>query len=139
MGANFKVVIPARFASTRLPGKPLIKILDKPMIEWVYQAAKASLAGQVIVATDDERIIQAARKLKDEGLAEPVVLGKSEQVEAAIEKAGVNIDGITVIDPKQICQSNARICRMICFCRHIHGLRILGAIVHIFTGQHRDI
>lgn len=57
--SKFKVVIPARYASTRLPGKPLIDILGKPMIEWVYQAAVASQAEQVIVATDDERIMQA--------------------------------------------------------------------------------
>ena len=50
---------------------------------------------------NDERIIQAARILKDEGIAEPVVLGKDDQVSAAIERAGVNIDGITVIDPKK--------------------------------------
>ncbi len=56
---KFKVVIPARYASTRLPGKPLINILGKPMIEWVYQAAIASEAQQVIVATDDERIKSA--------------------------------------------------------------------------------
>ncbi|MDJ0832335.1 MAG: 3-deoxy-manno-octulosonate cytidylyltransferase [Gammaproteobacteria bacterium] len=59
MTVNFKVVIPARYASTRLPGKPLQQILEKPMIQWVYEAAMASHAEQVIVATDDERIMQA--------------------------------------------------------------------------------
>ena len=50
-------VIPARFASTRLPGKPLVKIGSKPMIELVYkQASKAKRIHQVIVATDDVRI-----------------------------------------------------------------------------------
>jgi 3-deoxy-manno-octulosonate cytidylyltransferase (CMP-KDO synthetase) len=63
---DFKVVIPARFASTRLPGKPLIKILDKPMIEWVYLAAKASQAQQVIIATDDDRIIDAVESFGGE-------------------------------------------------------------------------
>jgi phosphate acetyltransferase len=48
----------------------------------------------------DERIIQAARILKDEDIARPIVLGKPEQIEAAIEKAGVNLDGIEAIDPK---------------------------------------
>lgn len=47
----------------------------------------------------DERIIQAARRLKDEAIARPLVLGKPEQIEAAIEKAGVNFDGIETIDP----------------------------------------
>ncbi len=66
MTQTFKVVIPARFASTRLPGKPLIQILDKPMIQWVYLAAKASLAEQVIIATDDDRIIQTVESFGGE-------------------------------------------------------------------------
>jgi len=49
----------------------------------------------------DERIIRAARRLKDEDIAQPIVLGKPEQVEAAVEKAGVNLDGIRTINPKQ--------------------------------------
>ncbi len=55
----FRVVIPARYASTRLPGKPLRSIHGKPMIEWVYQAAQASGAVQTVVATDDPRIADA--------------------------------------------------------------------------------
>lgn len=50
-------VIPARYASTRFPGKPLADILGKPMIWWVYQQAKkAKNLDEIIVATDDERI-----------------------------------------------------------------------------------
>jgi phosphate acetyltransferase len=49
----------------------------------------------------DERIIRAARRLKDEDIAWPIVLGKPEQLEAAIEKAGVELDGIRTIDPKK--------------------------------------
>ncbi len=53
-------VIPARFASTRFPGKPLAKIAGKPMIEWVWGAAKkCSDLSRIVVATDDERIAQA--------------------------------------------------------------------------------
>ncbi len=50
------VVIPARFGSTRLPGKPLRHILDKPLIQWVYEKAVSSSADKVIIATDDARI-----------------------------------------------------------------------------------
>lgn len=53
---NFKVVIPARYGSTRLPGKPLLEIGGKPMIEHVHQRATESGAAQVVVATDDTRI-----------------------------------------------------------------------------------
>lgn len=59
MVSNFKVVavIPARYASTRLPGKPLILINGKPMIQWVYERVKkVSLINETIVATDDRRI-----------------------------------------------------------------------------------
>jgi len=54
------IVIPARFGSTRLPGKPLVSLAGKPMIQHVYE--RATMAGQadrVIVATDDERIVKA--------------------------------------------------------------------------------
>ncbi len=49
----------------------------------------------------DERIIQAARRLKDENIARPIVLGTPEQIEAAIEKADVNLDDIETINPKE--------------------------------------
>ena len=61
MTESFIVVIPARYASTRLPGKPLADIAGRPMIEWVYRQARASGASEVIVATDDERIAAACR------------------------------------------------------------------------------
>ncbi|MBN1988477.1 MAG: 3-deoxy-manno-octulosonate cytidylyltransferase [Bacteroidales bacterium] len=51
-------LIPARFASTRFPGKPLADIAGKPMIQWVYQRASA-VFGYAFVATDDVRIEQA--------------------------------------------------------------------------------
>ncbi len=62
---SFKVVIPARYASTRLPGKPLAEWRGKPIVQWVYEAACRSSADTVIVATDDPRIgaaLRAARK-----------------------------------------------------------------------------
>ena len=49
----------------------------------------------------DERIIQAARILKDEDIAQPIVLGKAEQIEAAIKKSGVGLDGIKTINPEE--------------------------------------
>lgn len=57
----FHVVIPARFAASRLPGKPLLAIGDRPLIQWVWQRARASGAATVIIATDDGRIVDAAR------------------------------------------------------------------------------
>ena len=59
MPTNGKIlaVIPARWASTRFPGKPIADILGKPMVQWVSeQAQKASLITEVVIATDDKRI-----------------------------------------------------------------------------------
>jgi len=60
--SGFVVVIPARYASERLPGKPLRAIGGKPMIQHVHARASESDADEVIIATDDERIADAARQ-----------------------------------------------------------------------------
>jgi len=58
--SGFHVIIPARFGSTRLPGKPLLPIGDLPMIAHVYRRAAECGADSVVVATDDDRIAAAA-------------------------------------------------------------------------------
>ena len=64
---NIVIVIPARYGSTRLPGKPLVSIAGKPMIQRVYERAKlAKRAGRVVVATDDERIVKAVAEFGGE-------------------------------------------------------------------------
>jgi 3-deoxy-manno-octulosonate cytidylyltransferase (CMP-KDO synthetase) len=63
MKTPFKVVIPARYGSTRLPGKPLLDIAGKPMIAHVCQRALEAHADEVVVATDDERVFHAVEKL----------------------------------------------------------------------------
>ena len=57
----FKVVIPARYASTRLPGKPLVDIAGKPMVIRVAEQAAKSQADEVVIATDFEKIVQVAQ------------------------------------------------------------------------------
>jgi 3-deoxy-manno-octulosonate cytidylyltransferase (CMP-KDO synthetase) len=64
----FHVIIPARFGSLRLPGKPLASIGDSPLIQWVWRSAVASGAASVVIATDDERICTAASKFGAECL-----------------------------------------------------------------------
>jgi len=59
MSNTFKVVIPARYASSRLPGKPLLDIAGLPMIQHVYNKAILSGADEVVIATDDVRIEKA--------------------------------------------------------------------------------
>lgn len=58
----FKVVIPARYASTRLPGKPLLKLAGKPMIQHVFERARQSGADEVAVATDDFMVRDACQQ-----------------------------------------------------------------------------
>jgi len=59
---SFHVVIPARYASTRLPGKPLLDIAGKPMVVHVVERASKSGAQQVVVATDDVRIMDVVKQ-----------------------------------------------------------------------------
>ena len=56
---DFKVVIPARYGSSRLPGKPLADIGGAPMVVHVARRALQSGAGEVVIATDDERVRSA--------------------------------------------------------------------------------
>jgi len=65
----FHVVIPARYASTRLPGKPLLDIAGRPMVQHVVERACASGATQVLVATDDARIAAVVSDPRAPGLA----------------------------------------------------------------------
>jgi len=58
---SFTVVIPARYQSTRLPGKPLADIAGKPMIQWVYEQSLLAGAERVIIATDDSRVEQVVQ------------------------------------------------------------------------------
>lgn len=58
MTGNTAIIIPARYGSSRLKGKPLIEVNGKPIIQWVFEkAVKSTLADRVIVATDNEEIL----------------------------------------------------------------------------------
>ncbi len=57
----FRIVIPARYASSRLPGKPLLALAGKPLLQWVHERALGCGAIEVLVATDDARIAEVAR------------------------------------------------------------------------------
>ncbi len=57
----FTVIIPARYGATRLPGKPLLDIAGKPMVQHTWERARESDAERVVIATDDQRILDAAK------------------------------------------------------------------------------
>jgi len=94
---TFSVVIPARFASTRLPGKPLLDIAGRPMIRHVWECACRSKAARVVIATDDERILAAARGFG----AEACLTGGQHQsgtdrLQEAVAALGLGTDEIVV-------------------------------------------
>jgi|ERR1041384_7773688 3-deoxy-manno-octulosonate cytidylyltransferase (CMP-KDO synthetase) len=88
------IIIPARYGSTRLPAKPLLKLSGKPIIQHVYERAKrARLAGTVVVATDDSRIADAVKGFGGEVVITPAnVRSGSDRVAIAVgEMPGVDI------------------------------------------------
>lgn len=94
---SFVVIIPARFASTRLPAKPLADIAGKPMIQHVYERACRSGAARVAIATDDARIEQAAKAFG----AEVVMTAAShesgsDRLNEAATRLGLSADTIIV-------------------------------------------
>lgn len=92
-------VIPARYASTRLPGKPLVEIAGKPLVRWVWEAARrAKSLESVLIATDDERIAVAARGFGAEvAMTPPECPSGTDRIAAALagREAGivVNVQG----------------------------------------------
>ncbi len=109
---NILGVIPARYASTRFPGKPLIDIDGKPMIQRVYEQAKqAKLLSDVIVATDDERIFNAVEQFGGKAMMTSASIPSgTERVATIAEKLDaysyfINIQGDEpYVQPSQIDQ-----------------------------------
>jgi len=113
MGLKFNVVVPARYESTRLPGKPLADIGGKPMIQHVYERALKSGAQQVLVATDDQRIVDAVEKFSGVAcLTAATHLSGSDRIVEAIALQGWSDDTVIVnvqgdepmIEPELIAQ-----------------------------------
>ena len=121
MSPAIHVVIPARYASSRLPGKPLVDLAGKPMIVRVYEQALAAFKGdgvQVIIATDDIRIAEVL-----EGFSIPYVMTKVEhesgtdRIAEVIEKLGlpdsdivINIQGDEPLVPVDMLAAFKELC-----------------------------
>lgn len=94
---GFRVLIPARYASTRLPGKPLLDIGGKPMLQRVYEQAVASGADSVVIATDDARIERAAQAFGAAVCMTSATHGSgSERLAEAVQRLGYGEDEIVV-------------------------------------------
>ena len=103
------IVIPARYGSTRLPGKPLVMLAGKPMVQRVYERAKmAKSASRVIVATDDQRIVKAVEAFGGEArMTRPDHRTGTERIaEVAAHSEGdvfVNVQGDEpLLDPQAV-------------------------------------
>jgi 3-deoxy-manno-octulosonate cytidylyltransferase (CMP-KDO synthetase) len=94
---SFTVIIPARFASTRLPGKPLLLIDGKPMVQHVYEQALKSNAKKVIVATDDQRIFDAVKVFGGEVcMTAPDHLSGTDRIQEVVQQYQLGDDEIVV-------------------------------------------
>jgi len=107
---SFTVVIPARYASSRLPGKPLAMIAGKPMIRHVCERAAESRASRVVVATDDRRIEEACRGFGAEViLTSPNHASGTDRLEEVVRRLGfasdhrvVNVQGDEPLLPAEL-------------------------------------
>ena len=107
---SFTVVIPARYASTRLPGKPLLDIAGRPMVRHVWERATRSSAARVVIATDDERIRTAAEAFGAEvcmtAATHPSGTDRLQETVAALGLPGeaivVNVQGDEPLIPPEV-------------------------------------
>ena len=80
------VVIPARYGSSRFPGKVLAELAGKPMIQHVYERASASKADLCLIATDDQRVVDACAKFGAEAImTDPALPSGSDRIAAALK------------------------------------------------------
>jgi len=93
----FHVIIPARFAASRLPGKPLLCIGERPLIQWVWESARASGAASVLIATDDVRILESARAFGADCLmTSPRHASGTDRIAEVVRAKGFAADDIVV-------------------------------------------
>lgn len=94
---DFRVVIPARYASQRLPGKPLMDIAGRPMIQHVYERARESGAQEIVIATDDERIRDAAQRFTENVcMTSPRHASGTDRIAEVVETLGWPADTVVV-------------------------------------------
>ena len=94
---RFQAVVPARYASTRLPGKPLADIAGRPMVLWAAQRAREAGAAKVIVAADDARIVDCAQAAGFEALlTSPAHTSGTERLAEVAERMDWEEDEIVV-------------------------------------------
>ncbi|MFT5592639.1 MAG: 3-deoxy-manno-octulosonate cytidylyltransferase (CMP-KDO synthetase) [Oceanicoccus sp.] len=114
--SDYKIVIPARYGSSRLPGKPLIKLAGKPMVQHVYERALATGVEEIVIATDDQRIFDVAQ-----GFGAKVIMTSvdhengTERIAEVAQKLGwaaddviVNVQGDEPLIPRELIELTAK-------------------------------
>ena len=107
---DFKIVIPARYASSRFPAKPLVDLCGKPLLQHVYECACNTKADTVVIATDDERIASVAEQFGAEVcMTSPDHVSGTDRIVEVAEKMGwenadvvVNLQGDEPLTPEKI-------------------------------------
>ena len=91
MSSNFSINIPARYGSTRLPGKPLLLINNKPLIQHVFETASATKAKQIIVATDNDSIYEKVTSFNGKAiLTSPEHKSGTDRIAEVVEKLSLD-------------------------------------------------
>lgn len=114
--SEYKIVIPARYGSSRLPGKPLIELAGKPMVQHVYERAVETGIKDIVIATDDQRIFDAAK-----GFGANVIMTRvdhengTERIAEVAQKMGwqdddviVNLQGDEPLIPRALVELTAK-------------------------------
>lgn len=114
--SDYKIVIPARYGSSRLPGKPLIELAGKPMVQHVYERALATGISDIVIATDDQRIYDVAI-----GFGAQVIMTSvdhengTERIAEVAKKLGwhdddviVNVQGDEPLIPRELIELTAK-------------------------------
>ena len=110
MSNSYKVIIPARYESSRLPGKPILDIGGKTLLQHAYDAARQSKADEVIIATDDQRIADVANAFgADVIMTSTDHSSGTDRIAEVVEKRGisdpeciVNLQGDEIAMPPQL-------------------------------------
>lgn len=150
---QFHIIIPARYASTRLPGKPLRLLAGKPILQHVFEQAQKSRAKSIIIATDDERIRQAAEKFgADVCMTSPEHASGTERLAEVIETQGfaekdiiLNLQGDEPLMPPACLDQVAALlvnhtdCKMASLCEPITSAEELfdPNVVKVVLNRHR--
>ena len=97
MAINFSIIIPARYDSTRLPGKPLLLINKKPLIQHVFETASATEAKKIIIATDNDEICNKAELFGAKAiLTSSKHQSGTDRIAEAVEKLNLNDEEIII-------------------------------------------